>query len=70
MAPTAASIDEYISTFPEASWAMSVSAQLLALVWRIDTAARPSLAGRIGEIERESGNAVSTLKRSVIGCEG
>src|SRR5258705_12842872 len=49
---------------------MSISAQLRALVWMIGTAARPLEAGRIGVIDRASGNAVITWNLSVMGCDG
>src|SRR5258705_4443221 len=68
--PALSPLSTFNSTRPDLSCAMSVSAQLRSLVWMIGMAARPLDAGRISVIDRADGNAVITLNRSVIGCDG
>src|SRR5579862_2010323 len=67
--PGLSPLSAFSSTRPALSWLLSGWPQRRALVWMGGTAARPVDAGRIGVIDRASGNAVMTLKRSVIGCE-
>ena len=60
----------YSTGLPASAPFRSVSAQLRGLVWTMLCAVCPLTASVVGDADRASGNAVSTEKRSVIGCGG